>query len=540
MIDGAAPTITAQAATAGTKTLTLTMSETVAGTPAASDFAVLTNSATNAVTAVSASGTSVTLTLTNAITNSAAVTVDYTQGTNKITDTAGNALASVGDALTVTVTNDAVVPTVLGVSSTVADGTYNAGVLIPVTIQFSEAVIVSTTGGTPTLTLETGSTDRTASYVSGSGTDTLTFNYTVQAGDSSSDLGYTNTVALALNSGTIKDEAGNNATLTLVSPGTSGSLAFGKALVIVPKSLSYSTGTFVEAEGNNGTINTQITLTLAGDTFAGNVNDSLDSAVTYSNVPTGLTAHLVKASSTTATLSLTGTAGAHADANDISSLTVALGNAAFTNGNASGVTGSTKSDLKINFADDGHIFSGSTGDDTLLTVATAGKDIIYGKGGADYINGLAGDDTIDITDIGTTASASAAVLLTATANGTDTVVGFKAGAVSDGGDVLDFTGIANLTDGLVQTGLTTASNFAANNVFVFNSTQLAIADAAAAIAADADVTATTGYIVIADSASAGRVTVFHSTDLAANGTETALVILSGVSISSLTAENFVV
>ena len=40
------------------------------------------------------------------------------------------------------------------------------------------------------------------------------------------------TSALALNSGTIKDAAGNAATLTLASPGASGSLGANKALVI--------------------------------------------------------------------------------------------------------------------------------------------------------------------------------------------------------------------------------------------------------------------------------------------------------------------
>jgi len=33
------------------------------------------------------------------------------------------------------------------------------------------------------LTLETGTTDRVASYASGSGTTTLTFDYTTQSGD---------------------------------------------------------------------------------------------------------------------------------------------------------------------------------------------------------------------------------------------------------------------------------------------------------------------------------------------------------------------
>jgi hypothetical protein len=533
VIDGVVPTITAQAATAGTKTVTLTMSEAVTGTPAVGDFAVLMNSATNTVTNVSASGTTATLTLTNAIPNNATLTVDYTQGTNQLTDGAGNAMASVGDALMVTVTNDTTVPTVSSVSSTADDGTYSVGATIPVTIQFSEAVTVT---GTPQLTLETGSVDRTASYASGSGTNTLTFNYTVQTGDATADLGYASTSALALNNGTIKDAAGNNATLTLPSPGATGSLSNAKDIVIVAKAISYSTVTFVEAAANDGSIYTTATLTLSGDTFTGTIGNSLNSAVSYANVPTGLSANLTKTSDTTATLQLTSTAGAHADANDISSLTVTLGNAAFTNSNASQVTGASRSDLSINFADSGLILSGTA--DANVIIRESGKYIIYGNGGPDVINGGAGSDTIDITDSGATELNSATIVMTSVGHGLDTVIGFKGGAISSGGDVLDFTAIAP-TDS-VATGLTTSSNFGANNVFVFNSTQVSITDAAAAIANDDDVTATTGYIVIADSNNSGRVTVFHSTDLAVDGTETALVVLSGINIASLTAENFLI
>src|SRR5205814_2354316 len=69
--------------------------------------------------------------------------------------------------------------------------------------------------GTPRITLNTAP-NAVVDYSSGSGTSSLTFNYTVQAGDTqASALDYLNTGALALNGGTIKDVALNNATLTL-------------------------------------------------------------------------------------------------------------------------------------------------------------------------------------------------------------------------------------------------------------------------------------------------------------------------------------
>jgi hypothetical protein len=69
-------------------------------------------------------------------------------------------------------------------------------------------------------------------YASGGGTSALTFTYTVQAGDTSSDLDYVSTTSLALNGGTIKDLAANNAVLTLPAPGAAGSLGANKAIVI--------------------------------------------------------------------------------------------------------------------------------------------------------------------------------------------------------------------------------------------------------------------------------------------------------------------
>jgi hypothetical protein len=118
---------------------------------------------------------------------------------------------------------------VLGVSSTSANGSYGVGAVINITITFSEAVLVT---GTPRLQLETGAIDRYATYSSGSGTNTLSFSYTVQVGDSSADLDLLSANALSLNGGTIRDAAGNNALLTLAAPGSPSSLAARKNLVI--------------------------------------------------------------------------------------------------------------------------------------------------------------------------------------------------------------------------------------------------------------------------------------------------------------------
>ncbi|SVC57746.1 uncharacterized protein METZ01_LOCUS310600, partial [marine metagenome] len=133
---------------------------------------------------------------------------------------------------------DGNVPTVSSVTSTKTNGGYIVDATIPITITFTQSVSVT---GTPQLTLETGATDAVVDYASGTGTATLTFNYVVAAGHTSSDLDYTSTSALALNSGTIKDASGNAATLTLPTPGATNSLGANKALIIDTTSPTVST-----------------------------------------------------------------------------------------------------------------------------------------------------------------------------------------------------------------------------------------------------------------------------------------------------------
>lgn len=158
-----------------------------------------------------------------------------TDSTNVITvDLSGvtgvsTSLAGIGTADSSNYAIDTLAPSVTSVTSSTANGTYKVGDVISVQVNFAESVTVS---GTPQLTLETGSTDRVVNYASGSGTNSLTFTYTVQAGDSNADLDYIGTNALGLNGGTIRDAAGNDATLTLAAPGAAGSLGANKDIVI--------------------------------------------------------------------------------------------------------------------------------------------------------------------------------------------------------------------------------------------------------------------------------------------------------------------
>ena len=91
--------------------------------------------------------------------------------------------------------------------------TYGAGDAVAVAVTYSEAVEVDTAGGTPALALLVGTTERAASYDSGSGTETLVFVYTVQAGETDADGVSMPAGAIALNGGTLADAAGNDAAL---------------------------------------------------------------------------------------------------------------------------------------------------------------------------------------------------------------------------------------------------------------------------------------------------------------------------------------
>ena len=114
-----------------------------------------------------------------------------------------------------------------------ADKTVVQGETIEIAVNFTERVTVT---GTPVLALETGVAGSSAAYVSGSGSRTLTFNYTVNASAAPSYIDYAGTDSLSLGDGgsaaKIVDGSGNAANLTLPDRGTAGSLAANAALWI--------------------------------------------------------------------------------------------------------------------------------------------------------------------------------------------------------------------------------------------------------------------------------------------------------------------
>lgn len=134
---------------------------------------------------------------------------------------------------------------------------------------------------------------------------------------------------------------------------------------------------YPESTLNDGSlVNTDpLTITLrGGETFADTDNDNLldyTTEYTISNLPAGLTSVLtLDATDTMATLTFTGNATNHLNAQDVSGLVFTFTDAAFTHGSAATVANSiaTTTLAGINF-EDGVLLSSSTPTDNATSVA---------------------------------------------------------------------------------------------------------------------------------------------------------------------------
>lgn len=148
-----------------------------------------------------------------------------------------------------------------------ANATYLLNMDLVFTVNVSESVTIS---GSPRLQLTVGSTTRYATYYAGSGTGTLLFRYTIVSSDIDAN-GIAVSASIDLNSGTIRDAAGNDSSLTFTSPNTTGVLANGDAPYVTaftpPANGNYESGqaldfvlTYSEAVNVTGTPNVSLTI----------------------------------------------------------------------------------------------------------------------------------------------------------------------------------------------------------------------------------------------------------------------------------------
>jgi len=237
--------------TGGSGTNTLTFSHTVVAGQKASDLAV---TAVNLNAATVKDGAGNAANLVGAVVNPS--------GTLQVN-------ATTPSAPTTTPTVASVAASGTGVTS--GNGKLNTGDVVTLAVKLSEAVTVA--GGTPTLTLNDGGK---ATYTSGSGTNTLTFSYTVGAGQNTSDLAVT---AVNLNAATVKNSNGSSANLAGAVTNPSGTLQIDTAapavssMIFSGNGLTGGSGKLVFGQTASLTMSFSEPVTVVGGTPTLKLND---------------------------------------------------------------------------------------------------------------------------------------------------------------------------------------------------------------------------------------------------------------------------
>jgi len=206
-------------ATAGTKTIVMTVSESLLHTDVfdTSSFVVKTGGTVNAVTAVQFSNNNktITLTLTNVIVNSESITLTHNLNADdakRLVDAAGNELASFTDQSIVKLTNDNKKPEIVSFTTDSPNDSYRQGDVISIAATVDEMIRA---GDTIVVKLNT-SPEKTVTLTAAADGLTLVGDYTVGASDSSgqSQLRIT---SYEYDPGDVKDLAGN-AMINLLLP----------------------------------------------------------------------------------------------------------------------------------------------------------------------------------------------------------------------------------------------------------------------------------------------------------------------------------
>jgi hypothetical protein len=144
--------------------------------------------------------------------------------------------------------------------------------------------------------------------------------------------------------------------------------------------LAYGTTTFAESIANDGSIPTTSAITLTGDTFTISTTGAIFTQgihYTVTNLPAGLSMVITAVDSTHATVSVSGNATSHVNADDIATLTITWNNAAFTNALAANVIDYNKSNFIVDFADQAAIvtWTGTFTETSTNTGAVSGSRI---------------------------------------------------------------------------------------------------------------------------------------------------------------------
>jgi hypothetical protein len=243
-LSSSTPTLPTAGGLTNASTLSLSFTATpTGGATSISSVEVSTDGTTYSVPTIFSAGTWNTTTL--PLTNDSSYTLKA-----RATDNLSN-VSTVLDIDSFTV--DRTAPTITGMTAP-ANATYGSGQNLDFVATMSEATTVT---GTPRIALSIGSTTQYATYLSGSGTTSLTFRYITQSGDNDTD-GIAVTSPVQLNGGTLRDSASNDATLTFTPPTTTGVLVDTSAPTI--SSIAFSnTGCASNFCGPTNVVNVDVT-----------------------------------------------------------------------------------------------------------------------------------------------------------------------------------------------------------------------------------------------------------------------------------------
>ena len=262
--------------------------------PPASAFTATVDGSDVTVTAVARGGAgflndTVKITVSPVVRQGQAVVAAYADPTagddaNAIQDVFGNDAASftTGSGGVPAVNNQSSVsmqreaPTITGAPALGDPGSdgWTPGEAVEVTLTFSEAVDVDTTGGTPSVVLQLGggTEERSATYVRGSGTTALVFSYTLTDADGSHNSLLVPIDSLALNGGTIRSQA-TGADVALEHSGAA-------------KAGSTSNG--VRDEGDTPNVESTFTASFSALPQSHNGSDAFTFELHFSEAPEGL------------------------------------------------------------------------------------------------------------------------------------------------------------------------------------------------------------------------------------------------------------
>ena len=119
----------------------------------------------------------------------------------------------------ISLTGIGAIPVITSVTANTADGFYNEGEVIDILVNYNQNISVNTGGGIAQIKLNT-TPEAYATYVSGSGSRNLLFQYTVGAGENASSLDYTTVNDLDLNGSVFTDDYSNTPDIKLPAVGS--------------------------------------------------------------------------------------------------------------------------------------------------------------------------------------------------------------------------------------------------------------------------------------------------------------------------------